>query len=373
MRLFKRPSNPKKGQKVYWYSRVRIDGKDRWISSRLEVGKCLKREAEERILEIVKERKAGIRSPKSNVIKLRAVKEGQPVPKFARAAFSSHAPIIEVVKEFIHYRKLNNMNSWKANLYFLNRFAEYVGSETSIRAIGFHAINDFKESLKETHKPTAINTYLSVLHKFFEDARNVWKLIDEREPNPVTLAGWITVKEENQEERVVFTDEEIAALRAAAKPYFLPWINLALKTGAREVELWKLHESHVRQADQNIWIPPSKTLKGRYVGLGPDGMKQVEELIKESPDGFLLRNRGGARFKDAGRVSPIFKRTREKAGLEGGTFHCLRHTVATRLIRAGKSLEEVQYILGHKNILTTRIYIHALEEAPKASLALDNL
>lgn len=372
MRLFKRPSKPKKGQRVYWYARIRIDGKDRWISSRLEVGKCLKREAEERILEIVKERQAGITKPKSNVIKLRAAKApaGQ---KLILPGFSKHAPITEVVQEFVRYRRLNNMNSWKANLYFLNRFAEYVGSETSIRAIGFEAINDFKASLKETHKATAINTYLSVLHKFFEDVKHVWKLIDEREPNPVTLAGWITIKDENQEERIVFTDEEIAALRAAAKPYFLPWINLALKTGAREVELWKLHESHVRRADQNVWIPPSKTLKGRYVGLGPDGMKQVEELIKVSPDGYLLRNRGGKRFKDAGRVSPIFKRTREKAGLERGTFHCLRHTAATRLIRAGKSLEEVQYILGHKNILTTRIYIHALEEAPKASLALDKI
>lgn len=41
--------------------------------------------------------------------------------------------------------------------------------------------------------------------------------------------------------------------------------------------------------------------------------------------------------------------------------------------KEGEPLDKVQYILGHKNILTTRIYIHSSEDSQKAALALDNL
>jgi integrase len=374
MRLFKRPSKPKKGQKQYYYARVRIDSKDVWISSKCEVGKVLKAEARDKILVALTRRKE--KYPKSNVIEFRQRdRDDAPPPahKIPSVEFSGHAPIREVAEEFVNRRKINNLNSWKEYLYLLNRFTDFVGPETSVRVIEFDTIDKFKEMMKESKRDTTINTYLSFLHKFFEDVKHVWHLREESSVNPVAVSGWITIKKENQEERVIYSDEEILALRDAALPHFLPWINLALKTSAREVELWKCHESHVSHANQNIWIPPSKTLRGRYVGLGPDGMEQMDRLLKETPDGYPLRNRNGDRYGNPGLVSTMFKKTRERAGLQRGSFHCLRHTAATRMLRAGKSLEEVQYVLGHKNILTTRIYIHSTEEAQKAALALDNL
>lgn len=372
MRLFKRPSKPQKGRKQYYYARVNIDGKDTWISSKCEVGKRLKREAEEKILEIVKERKAGRK--KSNILYLPPTKGG--ATRRASSVrtgplFEPHAPIYEVAKEFINLKKLNNMYGWRSNLSTLNQFMKFAGSETSIRDINVGVINRFKEYRKQTCKNTTVNLDLALLHKFFEDAKRLWNLYDG--PNPVAQAGRITIKEENQSERIEFTDEDIAVLRSAAPGYFLDWINLALKTAAREVELWKAHESHVHFKEQNIWIPPSKTLRGRYIALGPDGMDLVNRLIKQSPDGFLLHNQTGQRFVIPGRVSTVFGRLRDRAGLQHGTFHCLRHTAASRMLRAGEPLDKVQYILGHKNILTTRIYIHSSEDSQKAALALDNL
>ena len=40
------------------------------------------------------------------------------------------------------------------------------------------------------------------------------------------------------------------------------------------------------------------------------------------------------------------------------TFHCLRHTFASWLVRKGVSIYEVSKLLGHADIKTTQIYAH---------------
>jgi site-specific recombinase XerD len=40
----------------------------------------------------------------------------------------------------------------------------------------------------------------------------------------------------------------------------------------------------------------------------------------------------------------------------GKGTHALRHTLATRLLRAGANLKEIADILGHRSIDTTAIY-----------------
>lgn len=48
----------------------------------------------------------------------------------------------------------------------------------------------------------------------------------------------------------------------------------------------------------------------------------------------------------------------KRAGIDGCTFHTLRHTTASRLIQAGMSLYEVGQVLGHADVKTTAIYAH---------------
>ena len=60
---------------------------------------------------------------------------------------------------------------------------------------------------------------------------------------------------------------------------------------------------------------------------------------------------------------------RQKAGLPDVRIHDLRHSFASLLINQGRSLYEVQRLLGHTQIKTTQRYAHL---APETLLAAAN-
>ena len=59
-------------------------------------------------------------------------------------------------------------------------------------------------------------------------------------------------------------------------------------------------------------------------------------------------------------ASEALARTRKRAGVVDFRIHDLRHTGATRTLRASKNLRAVQEMLGHADIKTTMRYAHAL-------------
>ena len=53
---------------------------------------------------------------------------------------------------------------------------------------------------------------------------------------------------------------------------------------------------------------------------------------------------------------------RKKVGLQDVCIHSLRHTHASYLINAGRTLFEVQSILGHTQVKTTQRYAHLSQD-----------
>jgi integrase len=56
------------------------------------------------------------------------------------------------------------------------------------------------------------------------------------------------------------------------------------------------------------------------------------------------------------------------AKIDDFRFHDLRHTMATRVLRASKNLKAVQSLLNHSDIATTARYAHVVEDDLRAAL-----
>jgi site-specific recombinase XerD len=50
--------------------------------------------------------------------------------------------------------------------------------------------------------------------------------------------------------------------------------------------------------------------------------------------------------------------TCKEAGIEGVTWHILRHTYCSRLVMAGVDLKTAQELMGHKTLAMTARYAH---------------
>lgn len=119
--------------------------------------------------------------------------------------------------------------------------------------------------------------------------------------------------------------------------------------------------------------------KERTIFLSPTAQRVLKEwlgyrqlYISESSTVFChLRGQKAGQAITARSIERVVKAAGERAGLapEKCTPHKLRHSHATALVKAGRRLEEVQEILGHESIATTRIYAHLEPERLAAAAA----
>ena len=62
----------------------------------------------------------------------------------------------------------------------------------------------------------------------------------------------------------------------------------------------------------------------------------------------------------------LFPEVCKPAEVHDFTWHCLRHTFASRLVTRGVDLRTVQDLMGHKSIITTMHYAHPSEHQADA-------
>jgi integrase/recombinase XerD len=69
-------------------------------------------------------------------------------------------------------------------------------------------------------------------------------------------------------------------------------------------------------------------------------------------------------------ISKALRETFKWAGVyeRGKLAHTLRHSVETELLVAGVDLETVRDVLGHRDVTTTALYLHAADKRKAAGL-----
>ena len=138
--------------------------------------------------------------------------------------------------------------------------------------------------------------------------------------------------------------------------YIIPMLIL---TGARRGEVLKAkHEDF--NLNQLCWtIPTSKSGKKRVLPITP----QLLELYKSIPKDDTPYLFASAKSKKPYvTIYVSWNSARTRAGLKDLRMHDLRHSFASALVNNGRSLYEVQTLLGHSTSKMTQRYAHLSNE-----------
>ncbi len=209
--------------------------------------------------------------------------------------------------------------------------------------------------LAENFKPGTINRVVILLRYLFNLAIK-WE-VDGVTSNPTS--GIPLLKENNQNERFLSALEAKALLRAinySRNKMLKHIVPMLILTGARKREVLDAKWEDFDLARQ-IWrIPTTKSGKARVVPLSDTAAKLVERLQEKRSGDYVFANPNTRKPYNSFYYS--WHSARKDAGLDDLRVHDLRHSFASFLVNAGRSLYEVQTLLGHSQIKTTQRYAH---------------
>lgn len=131
-----------------------------------------------------------------------------------------------------------------------------------------------------------------------------------------------------------------------------------LSTGARLNEALSATWANIDR-DSRVWRIPasnSKSKKIRSVPLNDSALEVLAQLDTEGKFEHVFVNMETK--KPYTTIAKVWLRLRAKAGLPHLRLHDLRHSYASMLVNAGRTLYEVQQILGHSDTKVTERYAH---------------
>lgn len=139
--------------------------------------------------------------------------------------------------------------------------------------------------------------------------------------------------------------------------YIIPMLIL---TGARKREVLDARWEDF-DLDRRQWrIPITKAGRPRYVPLSTGVINLLTVVPHDEHNPWVFPN--PKTNKPYISIFGSWNTARKAAGLADVRIHDLRHSFASFLVNAGRSLYEVQRILGHTQIKTTQRYAHLSQD-----------
>jgi integrase len=200
--------------------------------------------------------------------------------------------------------------------------------------------------------PNTVRLDLALLSHLFNVARTEWGMASLANPvemirKPRLPAG--------RDRRLV--GDELPRLLTAAQVYggeIGPLITWAIETAMRRGEIAAMRWDHLDRRARVLLIPETKTGTPRRVPLSTAALGVLDGLPRRL-DGRVWGMRPDS-------ISQAFERVCKAAGIEGLTFHDLRHEATSRLFEKGLNPMEVAAITGHKTLQMLKRYTHLRAE-----------
>ncbi|NMM15466.1 MAG: tyrosine-type recombinase/integrase [Rhodoferax sp.] len=247
--------------------------------------------------------------------------------------------------------------SWKRDEELFRLRIEKVFGDKKLDAIDRIRIQSFHTTLlAEGLAPATCDHHIKLIRQSLNLAVE-WDMLEK---NPASKVPLFNV--DNKVEH--YLDEAelcrlLTVLRSPDSPRNVCLIALfLLSTGARLNEALKATWSQIDRQTR-VWRIPaavSKSRKIRVVPLNDSALDVLAQLDTEDDFESLFVNRQTG--KPYTTIMRVWTRLRLKAGLPHLRIHDLRHQYASFLVNAGRTLYEVQQILGHSDPSVTQRYAH---------------
>ena len=236
-------------------------------------------------------------------------------------------------------------------------------ASTKVSQITKRQVQAFHDNLRNQGLANSTcNRYLQLIKSSINVGINVMEVIDIKNP-----AVGIPLFPEEGKERYL-NKEELSRLLPVLKNdegQIAKISRFLLATGLRLGECLNCKWEHI-DIDNKVMVIPSSRSKSKKTASIPlnDAAVQVLGECDREIDYPFANLKTGQPF-----VSPKkgFQKLMKKAGLEGITFHVLRHTAASIMINSGRSLYDVQRVLRHSSSTVTEKYSHLSPESVMAA------
>jgi integrase len=160
--------------------------------------------------------------------------------------------------------------------------------------------------------------------------------------------------------RFLEADEEsrLVSIIRTRWPVHLPEFVIAVNTGMRKSEQYQhIGWESVDFLRRDLHVPVSKNGAGRHLTLNPEVIAAFRVLFARTrgQGPIFQATRGGVALQGP---KHWFEDAVKSAGLKFFTWHCLRHTFASRLVMSGVDLSTIAELMGHKSTMMTTRYAH---------------
>jgi len=283
----------------------------------------------------------------------------------------------ELIEMFLQDQDVNNLSRREYKIY-LKRWLFYcVCQKIDVRNPRRADVIAYKSFLQKQGKAVCtVDIYLSTVKRYFgwlED-QGIYSNIAAGVHSPKRYKG--------HRKGYLHPDQVTAMLNKMPKVTIIDLrnfaiVNMMVRSGIRRIELQRMNVGDLKVIEGNPIVKLQR--KGRVekdsnLGLTCKIVDPINDYLclRESANDNEPMFINHCHFHSNQRISVItisriIKKALKNVGVDDSriTAHSLRHTAAITALRAGASLLDVQQMLGHSSMETTRLYLTAIDEELK--------
>ena len=206
----------------------------------------------------------------------------------------------------------------------------------------------------------SIRLYLALISHLYTIARSEWSMPELVNPVPLVRKPKIP---RGRDRRLVGDEEQrLLSVCETMNPELADIVSFAIETAMRQGEILGLTWDDVRWHNHTVFLLDTKNGESRVVPLSETAEEILHRQRERKPDGKAVWT-----YTPDGMRASYFKALK-KAGIDGLTFHDLRHEATSRLCERGLPIMTVQAITGHKSTQMLKRYTHISSQALVAAI-----